>query len=96
MHLLADCIVFATEGDEFTELCLERSILLSERDYLPFGDRDGVAIVRMRHIDFRKQVGVLGEESRILLQIVRDYLGIHRLIPALDHHRALAIRLRTP
>ena len=77
MQFLADRIVVGAELDQLAQLRLELAVLFPQRNDLPFGDRNCMPAVRMRHIDLGKQIGVLLEEFRVLLKIIGDRLGVH-------------------
>src|SRR5450631_1830459 len=78
VQLFADAVVLTAELYQFPQLGFELAVLLAQADDLTLGDRDRVAAVRMRNINFGQEIGVLREELRVLLEIIGDVIRVHR------------------
>jgi hypothetical protein len=77
VHLVADGVVFFAEFEEFGELVFKLGDPLPQGDQLAFGERDGLAVVRMGHRQVGQQGRVVVEEFGIGLQELDDVGSIH-------------------
>ena len=77
MHLGRQGVVGVAGFDHAGHRVFERFGFVAQGQYLPLGQGNRAAAVRVRDKNLRDQVGVILKEFGIVLEVLRDGVGIH-------------------